>query len=97
MKTILLSDRCTGPNRNCRAAHRSGYPVHVIAEHSRSEPALIMPSNHYLSEDDGRRSIELAALTAPTVRTDADLLTYREQRVPHFLPVGWIDPTCRRS
>jgi hypothetical protein len=55
-----------------------------------------MPTYHYATEDEGRAAIYEAVRTAPTVYGDADLYLYREQNIPHFLPVGWIDPTMRR-
>jgi hypothetical protein len=60
-------------------------------------PTLVMPTYHYATEDEGREAIHEALRTAPTVYGDADLAEYRERNIPHFLPVGWVDPTMRRD
>lgn len=92
----VLSTNCTGPNRNCRAAHRAGRSVHVLpTPMGRKAPTLVMPTYHYGTVVEGLRSISEAFKTAPTVYADADLDLYRSQRVPHFLPVGWVDPSRR--
>jgi len=54
-----------------------------------------MPTYHYATVEEGVAAIERAKKTAPTVRTDADLYAYRAQGIPHFLPVGWVDPSRR--
>jgi hypothetical protein len=104
----LLSTRCTGPNPACRKAHRDGRSVHVIPaipsmddfviENDRARkltPSLVMPTNHYATAAEGVAAIELAMRTAPTVTCDDDLYACRRMGIPHFLPVGWIDPTRR--
>lgn len=95
----VLSHNCTGPNPTCRAAHRAGRPVHVIPDAGRNpgaSPALIMPTYHYPTEAHGVDAIYEAANTAPMVTSDEDLYLFRQMKIAHFLPVGWVDPSRRR-
>jgi hypothetical protein len=93
MSAHVLAAICTGPNRACRAAHKSGRSVHVIPESGGPKsPRLVMPTNHYRTSAEGVIAIAEAEESAPTVSSDADLFAYREAGMPHFLPVGWIDP-----
>lgn len=84
---------CTGPNERCRMAHRRGLSAHVITDWSSLR--LIMPTNHYATIDDGVAAIEAAKLTAVTIGTDDELYAARAAGVPHYLPVGWRDPSRR--
>jgi hypothetical protein len=94
---VVLNLDCTGPNPTCRRHHKAGRPVHVIPHYDPyTEPALVMSSYHYRTVEEGTTAIEQARETAPTVATDADLDAYRAADRPHFLPVGWVDPTRRR-
>jgi len=96
LKAEVLDENCTGPNRKCRCAARNGRSVHVIPSPMGPEhPALLMPTYHYATAEEGFAAIEAAYRTAPTVASDADLELYRCTGVPHILPVGWIDPTRR--
>lgn len=90
---------CRGPNRACAAAARQGRQVHVIPERGDvyTEPALVMPTYHYQTSDEGIIAIAEAAENAPTVTCDEDLYRFRKAGVAHFLPVGWVDPTMRRA
>jgi hypothetical protein len=106
---LVLSENCTGPNPACREAHKAGRPVHMIPAMPRMgvdiviedgaarviTPTLVMPTYHYANVSEGVEAIDQAMNTAPTVVTDDDLYAYRKAGVPHFLPVGWIDPTRR--
>jgi hypothetical protein len=95
----VLSETCTGPNRACRAAHREGRSVHVIPGSIRGradQPALIMPTYHFATVDEGMGYIRDAWNTAPMVVTDEDLDRYRAANIAHKLPVGWVDPSRRR-
>ena len=87
----------TGMNRTCQMAYRLGRPAHVIPPpvDVRKHDALVMPTYHYRTVAEGVATIKSAIETAPTVETDADLYRYRKQMVPHFLPVGWVDPSRR--
>lgn len=105
----VLSANCTGPNPACRAAYRAGRTVHVIPARSRFviegtapndrarmiDPILVLPTYHFRTAEEGVEFIRLAAVHAPTVATDDDLYAYRALNMPHYLPVGWIDPTRR--
>ena len=92
----VLSANCTGPNRKCRCAARNGKPVHVIPTPMGPKyPLLVMPTYHYATPEDGYAAIAEAYRTAPTVYADADLELYRCDGVPHFLSVGWVDPSRR--
>lgn len=94
----IISRDCSGPNAKCRCAARNGKPVHVIpTPMGPMLPSLVMPTYHYATEEEGFTAIREAFRTAPTVYGDADLELYRNDGVPHFLPVGWIDPTRRGS
>jgi hypothetical protein len=94
----VLASTCTGPNRNCRAAHKAGRSVHVIPAHTGIDtPRLIMPTYHYATSADGIEAIDLAERTAPTVTCDADLYACRRMGIPHYLPVGWVDPSRRNT
>lgn len=98
MSAHVLASICTGPNRACRAAHRAGRSVHVIPAMSRdaaNHPRLVMPTYHYRTSDEGIIAIAEAEENAPTVTCDADLYRFRKMEIPHFLPVGWIDPSRR--
>lgn len=98
IKIHVLSEHCKGPNAACRAAHSEGFPVHVIEMSDvYTEESLVMPSWHFRSVQEGTDAITRARETAPTVWTDADLHSYRARRIPHKLPIGWIDPTMRRN
>jgi len=94
---MVLNENCTGPNEACREAHSAGRPVHVIPgfRDPFKQPALVMPTYHYATADEGLTAVANALKTAPTVKTDKDLFAYREAGVPHFLPVGWKDPSRR--
>jgi hypothetical protein len=91
----VLSDNCTGRrgNRACRDAHRAGRPVHVIPAYGPT--ALVMPTYHYATAEEGIQAINDAMVNAPMVATDADLFRYRREGVAHRLPAGWIDPSRR--
>jgi hypothetical protein len=96
----VLASICTGPNRACRAAHKTGRSVHVIPENGADahlHPRLIMPTYHYRTSAEGIEAIAIAEEIAPTVTNDADLERYRAEKVAHYLPVGWCDPTMRRG
>lgn len=103
----ILATDCKGPNPACRAAHRAGRPVHVIPPRGRFEivndrarkldPTLVLATYHFATAEDGMAAIADAIANAPTVATDDDLYAFRAAGVAHFLPVGWIDPTCRRT
>ena len=98
MNAHILSDHCTGPNRACRAAHKAGRSIHVIPTmrpDPRTAPALVMPTYHYTTAQDGIDAINQAFATAPMVATEDDLYRFRAERVAHFLPIGWIDPSRR--
>lgn len=93
----VLSNNCTGPNPHCRRAARAGLRVHIMPTPlGRHEKALVMPTYHYATVADGVKAIEAAVASAPTVYNDQDLALYRQQHVPYFLPIGWVDPTRRR-
>lgn len=94
----VLASICTGPNRNCRAAHKAGRSVHVMPAQVDpfTQPILVMPTYHYRTSAEGIEAIAVADETAPTVTCDSDLERYRAEKVPHFLPVGWVDPSRRR-
>lgn len=93
----VLQSICSGPNRECRAAHKAGRSVHVIEEHSIVEPALVMPTNHYRTSAEGIEAIHEAYESAPMVRNDEDLLRYRAEKRAYRLPVGWVDPSMRKG
>lgn len=91
----IIRDRCTGPNRHCRAAAREGRLVHIIPGHDLdNDPVIILPTNHYATAQ-GARDALAAAADAPIVTCDDDLYRYRAAGVAHRLPVGWVDPTRR--
>ena len=94
----VLASICTGPNRACRAAHKAGRSVHVIPQtgpDASAHPRLVMPTYHYRTSAEGIAAIAVAEETAPTVTCDDDLYACRRMGIPHYLPVGWIDPTRR--
>lgn len=96
---VVLSTNCTGPNPTCRKEHRAGRHVHVIPAapslDAGTRPVLVMPTYHYRTAEGGLAAIAKAMISAPTVATDDDLYHYRLEGMPHFLPVGWVDPTRR--
>lgn len=97
MNIVVLNEDCSGPNAACRAAHRAGRPVHVVAISTLGEnqPALVMPTYHYASPDDGIAALNEAWATAPTIENDDQLVEYRRAGRPYKLRPGWIDPTRR--
>lgn len=91
----VLAAVCTGPNRACRTAHRQGRSVHVIPDRQADGRALVMPTYHYATSAEGIEAIMDAEMIAPTVTTDEELYACRRLNIPHFLPVGWVDPSRR--
>lgn len=91
---VQAIELCTGPHPACRAAHRRGLSAHVISNWSNLR--LIMPTTHFASIADGVAAIEAAMLTAVTISNDDELYAARDAGVPHYLPIGWCDPTMRR-
>jgi hypothetical protein len=99
-----VREDCKGPNARCWAAHKAGRTVHVIEatwkfprdlEHRSIVPALVMPSCHYATAEEGIAALKEARTYAVMIQTDADLYAAREAGVPHLLPVRWIDPSRR--
>lgn len=92
----VLDTNCTGPNWACKAAAKRGRTVHVIPTRTgANQPLLVMPTYHYYTEALGEAAIEQAIQYAHTVKCDDDLMMFRKLAVPHFLPVGWVDPSRR--
>jgi len=95
----VLSLNCTGPNPACRKAAKEGRKVHVIPalpKEPGNEPYLVMPTYHYATEAEGEAAIQAAIMIeARTVKNDEDLYAYRAAQRPHYLPVGWVDPSRR--
>lgn len=94
MKIKVLSQDCTGPNPHCKREAREGRRVHMIAEIDAG--SLVMPTFHFVSEDEGREAFARADETAPVITTDAELYAAREQGIPHKLSADWVDPSMRR-
>jgi hypothetical protein len=96
---FVLNQNCSGPNPRCRAAYAAGRPVHVMPRQvdPATHASLVMPTYHYATVAEGVASVNAAYASAPIVLTDDDLDRYRAARVPHFLQVGWVDPTMRRA
>lgn len=105
---MVSAECCTGPNPKCRAAHRAGRSVHMIPDSDRmatirrnggrkmkQTPALVLPTYHFATVEEGTEAICQAWLTAIPVMTDADLYAAREAGVPHILRPGWVDPSRR--
>lgn len=84
-----------GSHPNCKIAAREGRRVHVIPGHTEGEPRLILPNYHFHTLDEAQAAIREAELFAPMVETDLDLAIFRQQKIAHKLPVGWIDPSRR--
>jgi hypothetical protein len=99
MTAHVLASVCTGPNPSCRKAHKEGRSVHVIPAMRRMDeparPSLVMPTYHYRTSADGIVAIADADIHAPTVTCDDDLYACRRMNIPHYLPVGWVDPSMR--
>jgi hypothetical protein len=91
--------QCTGRggNSTCRQGYDDGRPWHVIPPvvDVAKRPALVMPTYHYATIEDGVGSVRTAMATAPMVATDDDLYRYRAAGVAYKLPPGWIDPSRR--
>lgn len=94
MKAHIINAACSGPNLACRRAFKRGRPVHIIPGGT-GALALVMPTYHYATEQEGIAAINTAIETAPTVATDEDLYRFRKEGTPHFLPAGWVDPSRR--
>lgn len=94
---IILNEECTGKGgaESCKAAHKAGANVHVITKYDPNTESLVMPSWHFTSVEHGKAALTLAYENAPTIKTDAELYAAREAKIPHKLPVGWIDPSRR--
>lgn len=95
-----LDHVCKGPNPHCRAAFKSGLPVHVIPnspvwERPADELTIILPTYHYATEREARQAVAEAHASAPVVTCDDDLYAFRARGIAHKLPVGWVDPTRR--
>lgn len=84
-------------NDACRAAYREGRIWHVIppVTDARREAALVLPTYHFRTPNEGLAAVEEAMRTAPMVATDEDLERYRSAGVAYRLPPGWIDPSRR--
>lgn len=96
-KIIVLNEECTGRRgaQACKDAHKAGASVHMITEYDPQGESLIMPSWHFTSVEHGNAALTTAYENAPTIKTDAELYAAREAKIPHKLPVGWIDPSRR--
>jgi hypothetical protein len=93
--TINVDLDCKGPNQHCRKASRQGLSVHVAVFNDVQEIAVVMPTHHYETEEQGRAAISDAFANAQMIETDEDLFTARRLRQPYKLPVGWVDPSSR--
>lgn len=95
---------CNGPNAACRAAHKAGRTVHVteavgqfpVDQKFRSlVPALVMPSWHFATAEEGIAALADARTNALMISDDESLYAARAAGLPHLLPVRWVDPTRR--
>ncbi|MER7688778.1 hypothetical protein [Streptomyces sp. NPDC097610] len=88
-------EECTGPNRHCKKAHRQGRTVHIIPAAFADSSHLVLPTNHYTSEEKARSAVAYARRTAAIITTNEQLYEARRLRQPYRLLPGWIDPTRR--
>lgn len=96
MKIHVLDHNCSGPNPHCALAASRGRYAHVIAlTEIYEEPSLVMPSYHFQTIEDGIEAVRHAWATAPVITSDEELYAARRDKIPHKLPVGWIDPSRR--
>lgn len=89
--------KCTGPNPNCRLAHRHGRSVHLIPNNKTDQPALVLDTYHYVTYAEAIQEFNDAMRDAPIIRTDAELYEARRLHKNYKLPVSWVDPTLRNA
>lgn len=90
-----VREDCTGPNPNCKKAHRQGRTVHIIPAHFADGSHLVLPTYHYATVEAAHAAVARARENAVTITADAELFRARRLRQPHRLLPGWTDPTRR--
>ncbi|MGW0844326.1 hypothetical protein ACWD26_30135 [Streptomyces sp. NPDC002787] len=88
-------EECTGPNRHCKKAYRQGRTVHIIPAAFADSSHLVLPTNHYASQEEARAAVADARRTAVIIAADGQLYKARRLRRPYRLLPGWVDPTRR--
>jgi hypothetical protein len=86
---------CKGTNRACKKAVREGRPLHVIPPAIDGQPWIVLPTYHFVNEEEALRAVLDAMRDAPLVTCDEDLYRFRAEGIAHKIPRGFIDPTRR--
>lgn len=97
IEIIVLDENCTGSRgaKSCKQAHAEGRNVHMITKYNPEMESLIMPTWHFATIEEGSSALKSAYETAVTITTDEELFAARAAKIPHKLPLGWIDPSRR--
>lgn len=98
IEITILDENCTGKRgaKTCKDAHAAGRSVHMFITWDPDVQTLVMPTCHFETVEEGRDAIVSAYDTAHTITTDEELYAARAAKIPHKLPIGWIDPSRRR-
>lgn len=86
---------CQGTNSKCKKAVREGRPLHIIPPAIEGEPWIVLPTYHFVNEEEALVALLDAMRDAPLVTCDADLYDFRARKIAHKIPRGFIDPTRR--